>query len=52
MKRAILKLLGLAALSGHASARGEGRSVTSFAYNYTGRYIGDIVVNGAWMGGG
>lgn len=51
MKRAILKLLGLAALSGCASAQGEGRSVTSFAYNYTGRYIGDIVVDGAWMGG-
>lgn len=51
MKRALLKLLGLAALGGCASARGEGKSVLSFAYNYTGRYIGDITVDGSWMGG-
>lgn len=51
MKRTLLKLLGLSALTGCASARGEGRSVTSFAYNYTSRYIGDIVIDGVWMGG-
>lgn len=50
MKRAILKLLGLAALSGCASARGESRSVSIDQYNYTDRYIGDITVNGVWAG--
>ena len=33
MKRTVLKLLGLAALSGCASARGESRSVSVDEYN-------------------
>jgi len=51
MKRTLLKLFGLAALGGCASARGESRSVAIDHYNYTNRYIGDITVNGAWSGG-
>jgi len=51
MKRALLKLFGLAALGGCASARGESRSVSIDQYNYTDRYIGDITVNGVWAGG-
>lgn len=51
MKRAILKLLGLATLSGCASAQGEGRSVGIVSFNYTNRYIADVTVNGAWSGG-
>ena len=51
MKQTVLKLLGLAALSGCASARGESRSVSVDEYNYTDRYIGDITVNGVWTGG-
>ena len=51
MKRVLLKLFGLAALSGCASARGEGKSVGTVSFNYTNRYIGDVTVNGAWMGG-
>jgi hypothetical protein len=50
MKRALLKLFGLAALGGCASARGESRSVSIDQYNYTDRYIGDITVNGVWAG--
>lgn len=50
MKRAMLKLLGLAALSGCASARGEGRSVSAVVINYTDRYIADVSVNGRWAG--
>ena len=50
MKRAILKLLGLAALSGCAWARGEGRSVSAVVINYTDRYIADVSVNGQWAG--
>lgn len=51
MKRTLLKLFGLAALGGCASARGEGRSVGTVSFNYTNRYIGDVTVNGAWTGG-
>ncbi len=51
MKRALLKLFGLAALGGCTSARGEGRSVGTVSFNYTNRYIGDVTVNGAWAGG-
>jgi len=50
MKRAILKLLGLAALGGCVSARGEGRSVSAVVINYTDRYIADVSVNGKWAG--
>lgn len=51
MKRSLLKLLGLSVLSGCASAQEEGRSVSILKFNYTGRYIGDVIVNGAWTGG-
>lgn len=51
MKRALLKLFGLAALGGCTSARGEGKSVGTVSFNYTNRYIGDVTVNGAWTGG-
>lgn len=51
MKRTLLKLLGLSALTGCASARGEGQSVSIDKYNYTNRYIGDITVDGVWAGG-
>lgn len=51
MKRALLKLFGLAALGGCASARGESRSISVDHYNYTDRYIGDVMVNGVWTGG-
>lgn len=50
MKRALLKLFGLAALGGCTSARGESRSISVDQYNYTDRYIGDITVNGVWAG--
>jgi hypothetical protein len=50
MKRTLLKILGLSALTGCASAQGEGRSVSIDQYNYTDRYIGDISVNGVWAG--
>ena len=50
MKRALLKLFGLAALGGCASAMGEGRSVSAVVINYTDRYIADVSVNGRWAG--
>ncbi len=50
MKRALLKLFGLATLSGCASARGEGRSVSAVVINYTDRYIADVSLNGTWAG--
>jgi Protein of unknown function (DUF3304) len=51
MKRNLLKAIGLGAISGCAGAQSPGRSVTTLTYNYTGRYIGDVVVDGAWTGG-
>lgn len=51
MKRTLLKLLGLSAVAGCASALGEGRSVSILKFNYTNRYIGDVTVDGAWTGG-
>lgn len=29
----------------------ESRAVSTVKYNYTDRYIGDVIVNGAWTGG-
>lgn len=55
MKRNWLKALGLgglAALTGCAQAQSGGRSVSTGFFNYTDRYIGDVVVDGAWIGGG
>ena len=53
MKRNLLKVIGLGAVSACAVAEPKGRSVTTFTFtfNYTGRYIGDVVVDGAWTGG-
>lgn len=51
MKRNWLKWLGLAALSGCAQAQPKSRSVSTVKFNYTDRYIGDVVVDGTWTGG-
>jgi hypothetical protein len=51
MKRNLLKALGLGVISGCAGAKSPSRSVTTLTFNYTGRYIGDVVVDGAWTGG-
>jgi Protein of unknown function (DUF3304) len=51
MKRTLIKALTLGAVSGCASAEPKGRSVSTVKYNYTDRYIGDVVVDGAWAGG-
>lgn len=51
MKRNWLKWLGLAAVSGCAQAQPKSRSVSTVKFNYTDRYIGDVVVDGAWTGG-
>jgi hypothetical protein len=51
MKRNLLKAMGLGAVSGCAAAAPKSRSVTTLSFNYTGRYIGDVVVDGAWAGG-
>lgn len=55
MKRNWLKVLGfgsLAALAGCAKAQTGGRAVSTGYFNYTNRYIGDVVIDGAWIGGG
>lgn len=51
MKRNLIKALGLGVVSGCAGAQPKSRSVTTLSYNYTGRYIGDVIVDGAWTGG-
>jgi Protein of unknown function (DUF3304) len=55
MKRNLLKAmglgLGLSVVSGCAGAQPGGRSVSILKFNYTARYIGDVVVDGAWTGG-
>lgn len=51
MRRTLLKLISLGVLSGCATAHGEGRSVSIVKFNYTDRYIGDVIVDGAWTGG-
>ena len=51
MKRKLVKVLAFSAVSGCASAGPKGRSVTTLTFNYTERYIGDVVVDGAWTGG-
>lgn len=51
MKRNLIKALGLDIVSGCAGAQPISRSLTTLSYNYTGRYIGDVVVDGAWTGG-
>jgi Protein of unknown function (DUF3304) len=51
MKRSWLRFIGLGALAGCAVAQPKGRSVSTVSFNYTDRYIGDVIVNGAWTGG-
>lgn len=51
VKRTLLKLLSLGVLSGCTTAQGAGRSVSIVKFNYTDRYIGDVIVDGAWTGG-
>lgn len=54
MKRNWLKALGLgglATLAGCATAQTGGRGVAATAFNYTNRYIRDILADGAWIGG-
>ena len=50
MKRNLLKVLGLGAVSACAAAEPKGRSVSAVVINYTDRYIGDVVVDGVWAG--
>ncbi|MFG6469083.1 DUF3304 domain-containing protein [Roseateles sp. BYS87W] len=50
MKRNWLKWLGLTALGGCAQAQPRSRSVTAVVINYTDRYIGDVWVDGVWVG--
>ena len=51
MKRTLIKALTLGVVSGCASAEPNGRSVSIAKFNYTDRYIGDVIVDGAWTGG-
>jgi hypothetical protein len=51
MKRTLIKALTLGAVSGCAGAEPSGRSVSIAKFNYTDRYIGDVIVDGAWTGG-
>ena len=51
MKRNLIKAIGLGVVSGCAGAQTPGRSVSTVKFNYTGRYIGDVIVDGAWTGG-
>ena len=51
MKRSLIKAIGLGALGSCAVAAPQSRSVSTVKFNYTDRYIGDVVVNGAWAGG-
>ena len=51
MKRNLVKALGMAVVSGCAGAETPGRSVSTVKFNYTDRYIGDVIVDEAWTGG-
>ena len=51
MKRSLIKAIGLGALGSCAVAAPQSRSVSTVKFNYTDRYIGDVVVDGAWTGG-
>ena len=50
MKRRLVKVLALSAVSGCAGAEPKGRSVNTVVLNYTGRYIADVVIDGVWVG--
>jgi hypothetical protein len=51
MRRNGLRVLGAGLLAGCAQVRPQGRSLTTVSFNYTDRYLGDVVVDGAWTGG-
>ena len=51
IKRNLLKVAGLGMLSGCATAAPAGRSISIVKFNYTDRYIGDVIVDGVWTGG-
>lgn len=51
MKRNGLRLFGLGFLASCAQGQQPGRSVSIVKYNYTDRYLGDVVVDGAWAAG-
>ena len=51
MKRNGLRVLGAGLLAGCAQVRPQGRSVSIVKFNYTDRYLGDVVVDGAWAAG-
>ena len=51
MKRHWLKLFGAALMGGCAQAQPVGRGVSVVKFNYTDRYLADVVVDGAWTGG-
>jgi hypothetical protein len=50
MKRQLLKLFGLAALSGCAQAQTKSRSVSAVVLNYTDRGIDQVLVDGVFAG--
>jgi hypothetical protein len=50
MKRQLLKLFGVAALSGCAQAQTKSRSVSTVVLNYTNRYIDRVFVDGVFAG--
>ena len=50
MKRSFLALMGIVAVTECGAAEPTNRSVSTVVINYTGRYIGDVVVNGVWVG--
>lgn len=51
MRRSGLRILGAGLLAGCAQVRPQGKSVSIVKFNYTDRYLGDVVINGAWAGG-
>ncbi|WP_295747949.1 hypothetical protein [Undibacterium sp.] len=50
MKRQLLKLFGLVALSGCAQAQTKSRSVSTYCFNYTDRFIDRVFVDGVFAG--
>jgi hypothetical protein len=50
MKRQLLKLFGVAALSGCTQAQTKSRSVSTVVLNYTNRYIDRVFVDGVFAG--
>ena len=50
MRRQLLKLFGLAAVSGCAQAQTKSRSVSTYCFNYTDRGIDQVSVDGVFAG--